>query len=245
MATNADLTERAPARHGLGRRSVLGGAVAGFVLSAGGLLVPSAADEAAAREGALGGALGGRHGKDHKGRHRRRSHGDKKGKGKGKGRHEAPPQSHGLFRASALTVVNIDAQPFFPPITLNCTFYFRTKTGLDDYGPPVARVERTLAPGESFRYAPDSFRVGVLIKHFITSHDVYADVRNKSFWLPTGGVTSGPDLDPPAGKTGSVLIREQAFDFDESHFANLPKLSLKRKRDSDTHIEWELTVTQI
>jgi hypothetical protein len=242
MATNADLTERAPARHELGRRSVLGGAVAGFVLTAGGLLAPSAADETAAREGALGGALGGRHGKDHRGRHRRRSHGDKKDKGKG--RNEAPPQSHGPFRASALTVVNIDSH-YFPSITLNCTFYYRIKTGLDDYGPPVASFERTLARGESFRYAPDRFRVGVLIKHFITSHDVYADVRNKSLWLPTGGVTSGPDLDPPAGKTGSVLIREQAFDFNESHFATLPMLRLKRKPDSDTHIEWELTVTQI
>ena len=165
--------------------------------------------------------------------------GDKKAKkDKGRRRNDAP-KGHGPFRATALTLVNKISQP------LNCTFYYRVKTDLDDYALPTAGVDRIVGPNESFRYDPDRYRVGVLIKHFITSHDVYADVRNKSYWLPTGGVTSGPDLDPPAGKTGSVLIREQAFDFNESHFANLPRLSLKRKRDSDTHIEWELTVTQI
>ena len=134
-------------------------------------------------------------GKDRRGRHRRRTHGDKKDKGKddknqGKGRNDAPPQSNGPFRASALTVVNTAKAPW-PPMTLNCTFYYRIKTGLDDYGPPVASVERTLGTGESFRYAPnpDRYRVGVRIKRILLSADVYADVRNVSFWFPTGGVT--------------------------------------------------------
>jgi hypothetical protein len=223
------------------RRTMLRASLGGFALAASGLFLPTGDDEAAAREGALGGAKGGRYGKDHKGRHRRRSHGDKKEKGKG--HDEAPPQSHGLFRATALTVVNLPVY-LSPPVTLRCTFYYRIKTDLDAYGPPIASVERTLAPGESFRYAPDRYRVGVLVKHFINADDFYADVRNVSFWFPRGGVTSGPNLDPPSGKVGNPFIAEQNFYEGESH-ALPAQMALQRNRDSDTHIEWELTVVQL
>ena len=227
---------------GATRRRLLRAATGGFALAASGLFLPEGPEEADAREGALGGAKGGRHGKDLQGRSRHRSHDDKNHKGQHG--HDGLPTNHGPFRACALTVVNSD-QPPWPPLTLNCTFYYRIKTGLDDYGPPIASVERTLAPGESFRYAPDRYRVGVLIKHVILSEDVYADVRNISFWLPTGSLSSGPNLDPPAGKTGSIRIREQGFDFGEQIVVTVPRLILGRKRDSDTHIEWELAVTQI
>jgi hypothetical protein len=231
---------------GLSRRAILGGAVAGFALPASGLFLPETGEVAAARDGALQGAKGGRRGKDQKGRHRHRTHGGKKDKNKG--RNDAPPQNHGPFRATALTVRNSSGGGgFFPPVTLHCTFYYRIKTGLDDYGLPIASVERTVAPGESFRYAPnpDRYRVGVQIKHVILSDDIYADVRNVSFWFPAGGVTGGQNLDPPAGKVGSTLIREQGFDQGEEHHLVMPRLGLERKRDSDTHIEWELTVSQI
>jgi hypothetical protein len=223
------------------RRRLLGAASGGFALVASGLLLPRGLEQTEAREGALGGAKGGRRGKDRKGRHRRRTHGDDKDQGKN--RNDAP-KGQGLFRASALTVRNFNERPW-PPLTLNCTFYYRIKTGLDEYGPPVASQELTLAPGESFRYAPDRFRVGVLIKHNLLSEDIYADVRNKSFWLPTGIVSGGQNLDPPAGKTGNVRIREQGFDFGERIWVVVPRLALGRGSDSDTHIEWELLVIQI
>ncbi|MFN8592219.1 MAG: hypothetical protein U0031_12235 [Thermomicrobiales bacterium] len=229
--TNADTT----------RRRLLRAATGGFALAICELFLPEGTEETRARGGVLDGTIGGRRGKDHKGRHRHRIHGDRKDKDK---HGDGAPRGSGPFRSSALTVVNIDARPL-PPITLHCTFYYRIKTGLDTYGPPVASIERTLATGESFRYAPDRFRVGVLIRHVILSEDIYADVRNLPFWLPTGSVSGGQNLDPAAGKTGSIRIREQGYDFGETHVLVVPRLSLKRKSDSDTHIEWELTVTQI
>ena len=228
--------ERAPARHGLSRRSVLGGAVAGFVLTAGGLLAPSDADEAAAREGALGGALGGRHGKNRRGldARQRRDRGDRKAKkDKGRRRNDAP-KGHGPFRATALTVVNKISQP------LNCTFYYRVKTDLDDYALPTAGVDRIIGPNESFSYDPDRYRVGVHIKQTPGWQDVYADVRNVSFWFPRGGVTEGQDLDPHTGKVGSPLIDEQNFGVGEAH--GRAGFVLRRKGDSADRIEWEFVV---
>jgi hypothetical protein len=90
------------------RRTVLAGAVAGFVLAAAGVFVPESAEHADARDGALGGQLGGRRGTDHRGRHRRRSHGDKKGK-------RNDPGSGGgggkIFRDVAIYVHNFRSTP--------------------------------------------------------------------------------------------------------------------------------------
>ncbi len=53
-------------------RRALVAAGTGWVLGAGGLVLPASIDEAEAREGALGGKMGGRHGKDHRGRNKDR-----------------------------------------------------------------------------------------------------------------------------------------------------------------------------
>jgi hypothetical protein len=95
--------------------------------------------------------LGGRHGSNRRGRdkHKRRDRGDKKANG---GRDGAPPKGTGPFRATALTVINRRSQ------ALDCTFFFRIKTGLDDYDLPTANGQRSLAPQESFRYDHDRYR---------------------------------------------------------------------------------------
>jgi hypothetical protein len=222
------------------RRRLLRAATGGFALAACGLYVPGLGGGADAREGVLGGELGGRHGKDRRGRHRRRTHRDQKDQkdDKNKGKDDRPPgagaKDHGPFRATALTVVNKISQP------LNCTFYYRVKTGLDDYALPTAGVDRTIGPNESFRYDPDRYRVGVHIKQTPGWQDVYADVRNVSFWFPRGGVTEGQDLDPHTGKVGSPLIDEQNFVVGEAH--GRAGFVLRRKGDSADRIEWEFVV---
>lgn len=64
-------TESAPDDELPNRRTLLRGAVAGFVLTAGGLYLPATDDEVAARDGAYGGQLGGRRGPDRRGRDKR------------------------------------------------------------------------------------------------------------------------------------------------------------------------------
>ena len=74
-----------------------------------------------------------------------------------------------MLRATALTVINRRSQ------ALDCTFFFRVKTDLDDYDLPTANGQRSLAPQESFRYDPDRYRVGVLVKQVFGADDIYAD----------------------------------------------------------------------
>lgn len=217
------------------RRSLLRAAAGSFALAASGLFLPEWGEEADAR-GALDGGKGGRRGKDHKGRHRKRTHGDKKNKGRLK--------DHGPFRATAITVTNRFGIINHVERPISCVFYYRVKTGLDAYGPPVVDHEMTLRAGQSFRYDPDRYRVGVLFKRShdteTTSEDIYADVRNVSLWFPRGGVTTGPDLDPVSGKTGNtVLIREQDFDQDEFQSDSHGLVGLSRVSDSDNRIEWQ------
>jgi hypothetical protein len=70
---------------GTSRRALVA-AGAGWVLGAGGLLLPASLDEAEAR-GSLGGAMGGRHGKDHRGRskHRKNNKNDNDGQARDQG----------------------------------------------------------------------------------------------------------------------------------------------------------------
>jgi hypothetical protein len=227
---------------GLSRRGLLITAASGFALAAGGLFIPAWWEEAAARPGANGGELGGRRGKDHRGRHMKRSHGDKKDKGKN--RNDAPRGGDPLFRSTALTVVNQGAYP------LSCTFFYRVKTGLDDYGLPIANGTQTVRgwDGHSdgrYRYDPDRYRVGVLIKQVaIVNSDIYADVRNVSFWYPRGGVTKGANLDPAGGNFGTDLIPEQDF-IESSTPSQEFNVILQRMKDDSQgarRIEWELII---
>lgn len=217
-----------------GSRRHLLRAAGGLALAAGGLFLPGRLEETAAREGAHGGALGGRRGRNRRGRHKRRTHGDKKHKNQRPG---SGLQDHGPFRSSGLTVTNTSNQP------LACTFFFRTKTGLDDYGLPVANGTQTIAPGKSFRYDTDHYRVGVQITKVLGPNDLYADVRNVSFFYPRGGVTQGSNLDPHGGNFGSALITEQNFAQGEEHQEQ--NVVLKRLDDDSKgaqRIEWELIV---
>jgi hypothetical protein len=216
----------------LNRRRLLTGTVGGLVLTAGGLLLPDWLLEVEAREGALGGSKGGRRGKDHKGRNKKRKHGDKKEKKK-----DDAPRGAGLFRATSLTVVNKGVNP------LDCSFFYRIKTGLDDYAGPTANGTRTIQPNESYRYNPDRYRVGVLIKQVLGPADIYADVRNVSFFFPRGGVTQGASLDPAASKFGDAFIAEQ--NFSEGEAQQNQNVVLQRVKDDSkggSRIEWELIV---
>ena len=206
----------------------------GLVLAAAGLFLPDWLEETDAREGANGGALGGRRGHNRRGRHQRRTHGDRKNRNQRSG---SALQDHGPFRSSALTVTNKSNQP------LQCTFFFRTKTGLDDYGLPIADGTRSINTGQSSRYDSDHYRVGVQITKVLGPNDLFADVRNVSFFFPRGGVTQGSTLDPHSGNVGSALIPEQNFGQGEEHQEQ--NVVLKRLADDSQgakRIEWELTV---
>lgn len=224
--------ERDNAEQSLNRRGLLSKTVGGFVLTAGGLLLPEWLLEAEARDGALGGSKGGRRGKDHKGRHKKRKHGNKKDKGK-----DDAPRGAGLFRSTALTVVNKGVNP------LDCSFFYRIKTGLDDYAGPTANGTRIINPNESYRYNPDRYRVGVLIKQVLGPADIYADVRNVSLFFPRGGVTQGTSLDPAANTFGASFIAEQNFGVgDAQQNQNVVLQRVNDDSKGDKRIEWELII---
>lgn len=216
------------------RRLLLRAGAGGLMLTASGVLLPDWRQEAEAREGALGGDKGGRRGKDRRGRNNKRHHGDKKKNGN----NDAPRGGGPLFRSSALTVVNQGIH------TLNCTFFYRTKTGLDDYGLPIANGTRTISEDQRYRYDSDHYRVGVLIKQApIVNTDLYADVRNLSFWFPRGSVTKGSNLDPAAGNFGTDFFQEQEFDTGEKRQEfNVILQRMKDDSQGARRIEWELII---
>jgi hypothetical protein len=204
-----EVDNRAADAAGVSRRTILTGAVTGFVVTASGLLLPGGEDEANAREGSYGGALGGRRGPNRRSRDPRKrrdkgKHSDKKGDARG---NDSPAPGSGLFRNSALTVYTEGAARF------TFTFYYRIKTGLDDYGPWTQASTATPIPGFGHRYAPDRFRIGVLISApaEVGAVQAFVDVRNLAFAAPRGAAYVGSGLDPAHGKLGSALIAEQAF----------------------------------
>lgn len=223
--------EEIAAEQALNRRLLLRGAVGGFALMAGGLFLPIGDDEAVAR-GALGGDKGGRRGNDNKGRHKKRNHGDKKGN-----KNDAPRGGGPLFRSTALKVVNSSANP------LQAEFFYRIKTGLDDYGSPIANGTQTISPGNSFRYDPDRYRVGVLIKRVLGPEDIYADVRNVSLFYPRGGVSKGRNLNPAGGTFGVDLISEaNFFEGEEQQGENVVLQRLVDDSAGAKRIEWQLVI---
>ncbi len=233
----------------LGRRGVLRAAAGGFVLAASGLFLP-ANDEAAAREGAHGGKLGGRHGQNRRGvdkdtrRTRARRRDDRRDDEKREGK--PPGAGLGPFRDTAIKVTN--HTPFDLNLALDATFYFRTKTGIDSYDLPSEHEKRTISRIDvTSRYAPDRFRVGVLVRPAGSDHGVYADVRNVAFDFPRGFVTHGTNLNPPGGQFGQTIVTEQPFLLNEDVISLLPwqdirKVTLARTPDSASHIEFSLTI---
>jgi hypothetical protein len=139
----------------------------------------------------------------------------------------------GLFRDSALTVVNKTADP------LNCTSFFQNRTG-DSYDPPVADGDHVIDPNGSFRYAPEQFRVGALVMDVDPDVDLYVDVRNLRLGYPRGGVSTGAKLDPAGGDVGAPFSPEQNYAQGERR--KKAKIVLKRNHDSSDFIEWELIV---
>lgn len=199
---------------GLRRRALLAAVAGRFALAASGLFLPFAED-AAAGEDVNGETRRGKHRKRHRTKERRRS---------------------GGFRDSALTVANASEA------ILLCTYCVRTKLGLDDYALPDYVLEKSLDPGTSFRFDPEQFRVGVLIRQVDPGTDLYADVRNVSYWYPRGGVTTGSNLEPHNDVFGNAFIAEQ--NYAEREQRKRAKIILKRKDDSPGRIEWELMVGQ-
>lgn len=238
---------------GATRRRVLGAAASSFALAASGLFLPRQLQQADAREGALDGEKGGRRGNDNKGRHKKRTHGDKKENNRNESR---PPQGHGPFRTIALTV----HQSRNAAVQWTYTFYYRQKTGLDEYGPWI-ESSTTVTPDilGTHRYAPDRYRIGVLLqgRHHsagVMPEQAFIDVRNVSFGYPLGSEHTGTQLNPVQNKIGSVLIAERDFaqprDWFGDHDAANGRwntaargdvfLWLHRMNDSDDFVEFEL-----
>lgn len=229
-----DMTGDAHERPTASRRRLLTG-TGGLALAASGLFLPDWLAETEAREGALGGDKGGRRGNDRKGRDQKRDHRNNRKKNKNKS--DAPRGAGPLFRSTALTVVNKGSQP------LQCTFFYRTKTGLDDYGAPIANGTRTVNPGASYRYDPDRYRVGVLLAQVLGPDDIYADVRNVSFFYPRGGVTTGKSLDPAGGNVGASLIEEaNFFEGEEKQGQNVVLQRLTDDSQGAKRIEWQVII---
>jgi hypothetical protein len=160
--------------------------------------------------------------------------------------HDSHRAGKALFRNAALTVVNFTNQDgrVFP---LDCTFYYRRKTGFDEYGPLVEDVSQSVAPGKSFRYAPDRFRVAALIRFVPTPqnsyNNVFVDVRNIALGHPRGGVNRGTDLRPLDHQTGDSLIGEQGWKQQESVSATIAgggHLGFSRNDDSSDFIEFSV-----
>ena len=233
----------------LGRRGVLRAAAGGFVLVASGLFVP-ADDEAEARDGVYGGRLGGRHGTNRRGvdKARRRKRARRRDDRRDDEKREATAPGAGLgpFRDTAIKVTNHTL--FDLNLALDATFYFRVKTGIDSYDLPTEHERRSISRVDvTSRYAPERFRVGVLVRPAGSDHSVYADVRNLAFDFPRGFVTQGTNLNPPGGQFGQTIITEQPFLVTEDVSASLPwqdikKVTLARTPDSADHVEFSLTI---
>jgi hypothetical protein len=223
--------------------------VGGFVLTASGLFLPSDHEDATAREGVYGGQLGGRHGRNRRGvdKGKRRDRGERgNGKDGDKRNEKAPGAGLGPFRDTAITVIN--RTTFDLNLEADATFYYRVKTGLDNYGLPIEDGRRTISRIDvQHRYAPERFRVGVLVRPVGSDHAVYADVRNLAFDFPKGFVTYGANLNPPNGQFGQTAIAEQPLPYLGDWSADLPwndfnRVFLRRLPDSKEHIEFSLTV---
>lgn len=250
MTTLPEESREDLADQGLDRRGVVRVAAGGFVLAAGGLLLPGWLDDAEARDGANGGELGGRHGKNRRGvdKARRRTLTRRRDDRRDNGEREekAPGAGLGPFRDTAIKVNNYTV--FDLNLALDATFHFRVKTGVDRYDLPSEDERRSISRVDvAYRYAPDRFRVGVLVRPKGSNHAIYADVRNLAFDFPRGLVTAGTDLEPTKGQFGPAVITEQPFFLREDVSALLPwqdikKVTLARVPDSANHIEFSLTI---
>lgn len=230
------------------RRRLLGAATSSFALAASGLFLPQWLDNAEARDD----NKGDRRGKDNKRRNKQRHRGDKQDDIEEN--ESTPPQGHGPFRAAALTVV----QSPFRSLQYSYTFYYRVKTGLDEYGPWIESSTVTPDRTDSFRYAPDRYRIGVLLRGHVEDGDLpqqaFIDIRNLSFGYPQGSASAGAGLNPTQNTLGSQVIGERGFAQPSDWFGdNSPAvgrwhwavnreitLVLKRLHDSDNFIEFQL-----
>ena len=211
-------------------------ASSGLLVAAGGLFLPEWLQDADAREGAYGGRLGGRHGKNRRGvDHAKRR--DRKDRSRDRDRDRGKAPGRGLFRNTALTVESNCCTGS----AVNCTFYYRTKTGLDDYGSPIKALTVSVGKGEKYRFAPDHFRVAAMIEHSVfDGYKYYADVRNIAFDYPKGLITRGPNLDPPHNQFGDSWLEERTFD--QGSNATVGLVELERYKDSDDFIEFTFRI---
>lgn len=230
------------------RRDLLRTAVGGFVLAAGGLFLPQRHSGVSARVGAGDGAFGGRHGKDRRGqsKHKRRENDRKQDR-----KSEGPPPGRGAFEFRK-TAVGVYADNSF-----TLTFFYRQKTGLDDYGPWILARSESGNEVSAARYAPDRYRIGVLVSAAEKGPgQFFVDLRNMSFGFPQGAVHVGNGLDPVRGNLGQVLVKERSFAdlgpgsdaASVSRFYSIREdlsasFSLWRGSDSEDFIEFTLQIT--
>lgn len=232
------------------RRALLRGAAGGFTLAASGLFLPSTTEDVAARAGK-------------RGRKRRRTHGDDKKENKRQRGGRNGRSSRPLFRDTSLSLDIMDGRT--QHFTFSATFYFRVLSGgLDDYnGPWIDSGTSVQSDGRTLkhRYAPERFRVGVLLRAFDGGYrapDLFVDVRNIAFAAPRVAAYSGQNLDPASGKLGEPVINEREMELVwipfqgtkprnfglEYELRNSPRDtctgSLFRYLDSDDFLEFEL-----
>lgn len=232
------------------RRGLLGSAAGGFALAASGLFLPSTSEDVAARAGK-------------RGRKHRRTHGDDKKENRRQRQKREGRSSRPLFRDTSLSLDIMDGRT--QHFTFSATFYYRVLSGgLDDYnGPWIDSGTSVQGEGRTLkhRYAPERFRVGVLLRAFDGGYrapDLFVDVRNIAFAAPRVAAYSGVNLDPASGKLGEAVLTERTMELVwipfqgtksrnfglEYELRNSPRDlctgSLYRHLDSDDFIEFEL-----
>jgi hypothetical protein len=181
------------------RRALLGGS---FVLAASGLLLPAWQEDAVAGERPV------RRVQDRA--ERRRMQRNRRDTRHDERRDHASP-GRGLFRYAALQISNVS-----PVVPVSTTFFIRPKLlGLDNWGPWEAQRTVSLGIGNccevTYRFAPERYRVGALLRGIVVTGDVFVDVRNLAFGFPQARVTQGPNLDPVNNRLGDDVIAEQSF----------------------------------
>ena len=197
---------------GMSRRGLMRAAAGAFVLTASGLYVPDAAEEAEAREGTFDAKVGGRHGKDHRGRDRGRDR-DRHRRDRDKEPDRDPPK--GIFDNDIqfIFVNNNDAGS--EPIGVTCEYW---------RGSTLDVIDKTAMPGAGVSFNTASNQALLYIDH--NRHIVWAE--SPFFGYPTIKINS-------AGNRGGAGPK----DMDEGDTLSWQhgnyKIDVQRLPDSSTY----------
>ena len=202
---------------GLNRRTILGGAAAGFALAANGLFLPEWLQETEAREGVNNGEMGGRRGKDHRGRDRdrRRHHRDRDQKPD-----RDPPKgifdNEGVLNIQFNLINNNDAGT--APIDATC-FSYQWDTLV-----AITWEDKTVLPESGRSFKTTVKKASLYIDE--SRHIVWA--KNPFFGFPTIEITSA------GGRSGAGPKNMDVGDTLSWQSGNY-KIDVTRYGDTDDH----------